>query len=421
MVSPVNSKLIYRILKHYRQKPDSQLFKLLHLDPSNGGRRFKNGLNGKCWWPKHSDWFYNLVDGSREDDDVFFVDSQEFPLTGSRDELIHIVSLENEKDIQCYGGGQIRFLLDDCPRQMTFESCVYDVLMETFRIYAYNDFPEICKTVSGLCEQEGVEPAAVEELSAQPDVESFCRRLVQMGKDAGSTPLLRKKEAKATQKEVVGVASIQLLEQRMEMLLQKMEMVESIVTNTLMLQNELLDRVSPRMPGQDNVREQLMEDMEQLQRKSKDYYEECLELKDDVHRFAQNQRNSESQSYSPGDTQGPFRKNWTIMDSTGSFNHIPPRGTSSAAKETRIVRKGDTYAVEAEQNAAGELVEKKNRLIANINELSQKADELLRLSDEFAIGPGESYEVWYERMERMLRDRPHLNGLPLIPPGGHDL
>lgn len=293
MVSPANSKLIYRILKHYRQKPDSQLFKLLHLDPSNGGRRFKNGLNGKCWWPKHSDWFYNLVDGSREDDDVFFVDSQEFPLTGSRDELIHIVSLENEKDIQCYGGGQIRFLLDDCPRQMTFESCLYNVLIETFQVYAYNDFPEICKTVSGLCEQENTDPAAIERLKNQPDMDSLCRELVIMSKNSAGTDLLRQNSVVLPQAPADDDINVIFeLERKMDVVLQKLEEVQEKIANA---QNTLLEKISQQFDIQIRVQEQLMEELNALQHKSKLYYEECSELKQEVQVFVQNQQHAESE------------------------------------------------------------------------------------------------------------------------------
>ena len=101
---PINNIFIFSFIRSATgQKKNAPIFAALHLQGTDSGRRFKEGLDGNCWWPKHHDWFFNLVNRVKigsEKADFFYRTEQEFPLDNDREFLIRTVSKENTKNFR---------------------------------------------------------------------------------------------------------------------------------------------------------------------------------------------------------------------------------------------------------------------------------------------------------------------------------
>lgn len=189
-MQPVNNIFVFSFIQSATgQKKFAPIYKALHLKATDSGRRFKEGLNGNCWWPKHYDWFFGLVDGSKQGIDSFYYQKQEFPLDDDKENLIHIVSKENEKDFTINGEDVRRFSLEKAKYQWTFESCLFDYLMEIFKNVYHNDFPAILFDLAVHGKKQGLSNACLNEIAIQPDERSLARFLIIQAKSAAGLPL----------------------------------------------------------------------------------------------------------------------------------------------------------------------------------------------------------------------------------------
>lgn len=186
MKHPIDSRLIYKILKKFKPgTSDQALYELLFLD-RNSGASFRGSKDriSKSWWPKQVNWSYYRWEQLKFDDDCLFSNSQPFPL-GNSDYAYSKTQIHEQfsKEERVTDDIKIRLTHDEL---LTFESYLFFVLDEAIRNSpTYGELT----TIKEVCKSHSIPQKQLDTIEAIKKHEDLLEYLIMQAKAAEGSPL----------------------------------------------------------------------------------------------------------------------------------------------------------------------------------------------------------------------------------------
>lgn len=198
--TPVDSRFIFKLLQKLSNKDSkNKLYKLLLLD-ANSGQAFA-GLGDRtkhCWWPDHSVFFYQAyrrqVDEKQNVDiDLWCNDDQKFPLEKNYflwERLANEINKKIQNPRSNYTNPNFikkEITAEDVEVQLTFESHVYNVLINSFECFP----SEIEKKqfILNFCKEEHIPKYEISKIEKIEEFEDILVYIITRAKDAAGTTL----------------------------------------------------------------------------------------------------------------------------------------------------------------------------------------------------------------------------------------
>ena len=197
--SPIDSRLIYNLLKDITGHEKSRLYRMLWLDNNEGlccaGTRVKT-----CWWPEHENYFFIASRDLELSDSVLYAREQKFPIPKAdwKNIASKLNEKENERESKDSGKNNkhkkmlpntVYYYEADIEYQVTFASHVFDVLVEQLNL-KYKKEDEKKSAILDVCKKYGIPQDDITRIGMMDKSEEILTYIILRAKSAKGSPLV---------------------------------------------------------------------------------------------------------------------------------------------------------------------------------------------------------------------------------------